>query len=136
MQTNVFARIASHEESAHIVWEDDSVVAFLDSHPHTVGHTLVIPRANVDKWTDLDEVTAAHVFISAQRIGRVLIDIYGAQRAGLLIAGYHVTHAHLHVFPSNGLEDFDFTRLPPEADGADLIRESARIRTALSHAGN
>ncbi|MFC4242888.1 HIT family protein [Gryllotalpicola reticulitermitis] len=129
---DAFARIVRHEAPAHIVWEDDSVVAFLDSHPHTAGHTLVIPTMAVDRWTDLDHATAARVFLAAQRVGAALVQVYEARRAGLVIAGYHIPHAHLHVFPTNGLEDFDFTYLPPEADDVDLAREAVRIRAALN----
>lgn len=94
----IFSRIISGELPGRIVWSDDRVAAFLTIAPLTPGHTLVVPRAEVEEWTELDPELAAHVFAVAHTIGRALKKAFDAPRVGLVVAGFEVPHAHVHVF--------------------------------------
>lgn len=131
----VFDRILRHEEPAQLVWEDDLVVAFLDTHPHTDGHTLVIPRREEDQWTELVDEESHRLFWVAKQIGKVQVAEFGYVRAGLVVAGYHVPHVHVHVFPTNDMSDFDFSGLPVEATPIELERNGARLRAGLRRFG-
>ena len=98
--TSLFSRIISGDEPARFVWTDELAVAFLTIAPLSPGHTLVVPRQPVDRWTDAPLGTLTHCVSVAQRIGRALEQAYDAPRAGLMIAGYEIPHLHLHVFAS------------------------------------
>ncbi|GAA2580712.1 HIT family protein [Winogradskya consettensis] len=127
----IFSRIISGELPGRIVWSDDRVAAFLTIAPLTPGHTLVVPRAEVEEWTELDPELAAHVFAVAHTIGRALKKAFDAPRVGLVVAGFEVPHAHVHVFPAREMADFDFTRADADASAEDLDAHHQRILDAL-----
>jgi diadenosine tetraphosphate (Ap4A) HIT family hydrolase len=131
----VFTRIINGELPGRFVYTDDLVVAFLSIMPLTEGHTLVVPRQEVDQWTDADESLLHHCMDVARRIGNAAKQAFGAPRAGLVIAGLEVPHLHVHVFPAWSLEDFSFTRAKPATD-AELDEAAARLRTALGPTPN
>ena len=126
----VFTRIINGELPGRFVYTDDLVVAFLSIMPLREGHTLVVPRQEVDQWTDADEPLLHHCMDVARRIGNAAKQAFGAPRAGLVIAGLEVPHLHVHVFPAWSLEDFSFARAKPATD-AELDEAAARLRTAL-----
>ena len=131
----VFTRIINGELPGRFVYTDDLVVAFLSIMPLTAGHTLVVPRQEVDEWTDAGEPLLHHCMDVARRIGNAAKQAFGAPRAGLVIAGLEVPHLHVHVFPVWSLEDFSFTRAKPATD-AELDEAAARLRTALGPTPN
>jgi histidine triad (HIT) family protein len=118
----IFTKIISGELPGRIIHSDDRAAAFLTIRPLTPGHTLVVPREEVDEWTDLDPSLAAHVLSVAHTIGNALKRAYPGTRTGLVIAGFEVPHAHVHVFPATDMTDFDFTKasdMPaPDLDAA------------------
>jgi histidine triad (HIT) family protein len=126
----VFTRIINGELPGRFVYTDDLVVAFLSIMPLTEGHTLVVPRQEIDEWTDADEALLHHCMDVARRIGNAAKRAFGAPRAGLVIAGLEVPHLHIHVFPAWSLEDFSFARAKPATD-AELDEAAARLRSAL-----
>jgi len=126
----VFTQIINGELPGRFVYTDDLVVAFLSIMPLTEGHTLVVPRQEVDQWTDAGEPLLHHCMDVARRIGNAAKQAFGAPRAGLVIAGLEVPHLHVHVFPAWSLEDFSFARVKPATD-AELDEAAARLRTAL-----
>ena len=128
--TTVFTRIINGELPGRFVYTDDLVVAFLSIMPLTPGHTLVVPRQEVDQWTDAGEPLLHHCMDVARRIANAAKQAFGAPRVGLVIAGLEVPHLHVHVFPAWSLEDFSFARAKPATD-AELDEAAARLRTAL-----
>jgi len=127
---SVFTRIINGELPARFVYTDDLVVAFLTIAPLTPGHTLVVPREEVDQWTDAAEPLLQHCLEVAQRIGNAAKQAFGAPRAGLIIAGLEIPHLHVHVFPVWSLEDFDFSRARPASD-EELDQAAARLQAAM-----
>jgi diadenosine tetraphosphate (Ap4A) HIT family hydrolase len=128
----VFTRIINGELPGRFVYTDDLVVAFLSIMPLTPGHTLVVPRQEVDQWTDAGEPLLHHCMDVARRIANAAKQAFGAPRAGLVIAGLEVPHLHVHVFPAWSLEDFSFARAKPATD-TELDAAAARLRTALGN---
>ena len=128
--TTLFTRILDGEIPAETVWTDDVCAAFLDIEPLTTGHALVVPRAEISHWVDLDSATVAHLMQVAARVGRAQLDAFGGTRVGLIVQGFEVPHAHLHVFPASGPEDFDLERKQPR-DAALLAQDAAALRAAL-----
>ena len=129
--TTLFSRIIDRELPGRFVYEDDLVAAFLTIAPIRPGHTLVVPRAEIDQWTDADPDLLTHCTAVAQRIGIAVKAVFGAPRAALIVAGFEVEHLHLHVYPVWGLGDFDFAKADAGASAADLDDAAARIRAAL-----
>lgn len=129
--TTLFSRIIAGDEPARFVWTDPDVVAFLTIAPLTAGHTLVVPRQEVDRWTDVSADALGRCVAVAQRIGQALQRAYDAPRAGLVIAGYEVPHLHVHVFASWSMRDFDWSRVQ-HPSAADLDRAAERVRAALT----
>ncbi len=131
----IFSRIISGELPGRFVWRDERCVAFLTINPIKPGHTLVVPRAEVDRWTDLDPALAAHLMTVAQAVGAAIQSAFDPARIGLVIAGFEVPHTHLHVLPVDSLADFDFARAEGTPDPAALDRAAEAIRVALREAG-
>lgn len=131
----LFTKIIDHEIPGTFVWADDEVVAFLTIAPLRPGHTLVVPRAEVDRWTDLPGSLAGHCLQVAGAIGRAVCEAWNAPRAGLLVAGFEIPHAHLHVFPAWSMADFDLSGIAPLDNPAELVEPAERIRAALRAAG-
>lgn len=131
----LFTKIISGELPGRFVWRDEEVVAFLTIAPIRAGHTLVVPRAEVDHWIDLEPALAHRVTDVARTIGRALQHGFGSEKVGLVIAGLEVPHTHLHVLPIDAIADLDFARqqegLPPE----ELDRAAETVRASLRALG-
>lgn len=132
VMASVFSRVIAGELPGRFVHRDDDVVAFLSIAPLTTGHTLVVPRAEVDDWTALDSGLWRHVMAVTARVGVAVKDAFGAPRAGVVIAGFEVPHTHVHVFPAYGLADFDFARARHDVPAAEFDEAQRKIVSALS----
>lgn len=82
-------------------------MAFLDINPVALGHTLVVPKAQIDRFEDLPHVTAANLFITSQKIAKAIKAATGCERVGVIIAGFDVPHTHLHLVPANEMSDMN-----------------------------
>lgn len=131
----LFSQILTGELPARFVWQDSQAAAFLTIAPLTPGHTLVVPRQEVDQWTDTDDDLLAHCVTVAKAIGRGVQRAWNAPRAGLVIAGFEVPHLHIHVAPAWDMSDFDFSKAELEKDQAALDDAATRLRTALRELG-
>jgi diadenosine tetraphosphate (Ap4A) HIT family hydrolase len=129
---SVFTKIINGERPARFVHEDDDVVAFLTIEPMTSGHTLVVPRAEIDQWQDIDGPVFGRVMAMAQLIGKAVCRAFGTARAGLIIAGLEVPHLHVHVFPAGSLSDFGFANVDRNPSPESLDAAQSKIKTALA----
>lgn len=132
----MFTKIIEGELPGRFVLRDDIAVAFLTIAPICPGHTLVVPRLEVDHWLDLPEEVAAHCTVVAQRIGRAQMAAFDAERVALVIAGLEVPHTHLHVLPIRSESDIDFRKADPNVDPAELDDVAHRLRQALGPHGS
>ncbi|HZA10554.1 HIT family protein [Mycobacterium sp.] len=128
----VFTKIINGELPGRFVYEDDEIVAFLTIQPMTQGHTLVVPRAEIDQWQDVDGAEFGRVMSVAQLIGRAVTRAFDAERAGLIIAGLEVPHLHVHVFPAYNLTDFGFANVDRNPSPESLDEAQAKIKDALA----
>jgi diadenosine tetraphosphate (Ap4A) HIT family hydrolase len=127
----IFTQIINGDIPGRMIWTDDRVAAFLTIAPLTAGHTLVVPRDEIDDWTQLSPDLLGHVMAVSHRVGAALKKAYEAPRVGLVIAGFEVPHAHVHVFPAWEMADFDFARVDPNVPGTRLDEDQKRILAAL-----
>jgi diadenosine tetraphosphate (Ap4A) HIT family hydrolase len=128
----LFTKIINRELPGRFVYEDDEIVAFLTIQPMTQGHTLVVPRAELDQWQDLDPAMFGRVMSVAQLIGKAVCRAFDAERAGVIIAGLEIPHLHVHVFPARSLSDFGFANVDNNPSPASLDEAQAKIKAALA----
>lgn len=133
--TTLFTRIIDGELPGRFVHRDDVAVAFLTIAPICPGHTLVVPRLEVDHWIDLPDDVAAHCTVVAKRVGAAQMRAFDAERVALVIAGLEVPHTHLHVLPIRSESDIDFRRANADVDPAELDDVAERLRDALGTTG-
>lgn len=127
----IFTRIIQGEIPGTFVWRDDRCVAFLSINPLRRGHTLVVPRDEIDHWIDCPPGLRDHLFDVAQRIARAQQAAFRPRRIGLMIAGLEVPHLHLHVVPIEGVHDLDFANAAPHVETEELERAADAIRAEL-----
>ena len=132
---SVFTRIIAGELPARFVLRDDRCVAFLTIAPLAPGHVLVVPRAEVDHWLDLEPALAQHLMAVSQRLGQALQRAFQPVKVGLMIAGLEVPHVHLHLVPIKTLGDLNFANADAHPDAAAQDRAAAAIRRALRELG-
>lgn len=132
----IYTRIIDGEIPGRFVWQDDHCVGFLDIRPLAHGHTLVVPRLEIDQWTDLPADLAAHLMGVAHAIGNVQKAVLEPARVGLMIAGFEVPHVHIHVVPMNSMAALDFSQADttPDQGGLDAVR--VQLADALRAAGH
>src|SRR3954468_14580459 len=133
---SIFSRIISGEFPGRFVWRDDRVVAFLSIEPMMPGHTLVLPRAEVDHWIDLDPDLAGHLFVVAQQIGKAQQLEWNPVRVGALIVGEEVPHVHIHVVPINSPAELSFAHVDRWASAESMDEAAERIRARLRELGH
>ena len=134
--STVFTKIIEGEIPGRFVWQDERCVAFLSIEPLGPGHTLVVPREEHDHWIDLPEDLAAHLMVVSRRIGRALDAVWRPARVGQMIQGFEVPHTHVHVWPAETVEQFQFVNVLRDPDPAWMDEAAERIRAALVEAGH
>ncbi len=129
---SIFTRIVNGEIPCYRVAENDRYIAFLDVRPLKPGHTLVVPKQEVDYIFDLDENTLAGMMLFAQKVARAMKEVVECKRIGVVVIGLEVPHAHIHLIPITKETDLLFTnpriQLSPE-ENERLAREiGARVK--------
>ncbi|EME16966.1 HIT family protein [Rhodococcus qingshengii] len=132
---SVFSAIINGDLPGRFVWEDKDVVAFLTIAPVTQGHVLVVPRAEVDQWQDVDPELFAKVTAVARNLGQAVRKAFDAPRSGLLIAGLEVPHLHVHVFPAYDMGNFDISGADTSPSPESLDEAQAKLKSALRDLG-
>ncbi|CAB4877819.1 unannotated protein [freshwater metagenome] len=130
--TTIFTRIIAGEIPGTFVYRDDLCVVFMSINPMAVGHALVVPIEEVDVWTDCSPDLAAHLFAVSHRIAAAQQAAFDCERVGLIIAGYEVPHAHIHLIPTTNMGQLSFANAAHTVE-RDVIEGAAqRIRDALA----
>jgi histidine triad (HIT) family protein len=133
---SVFTMIIDGQLPGRFVWKDERCVALLSINPLAPGHTLVVPREEVDHWIDLDPDLAKHLMGVSQKIGIALQYGFKPAKVGMMIAGLEVLHVHLHLVPIAGVHDLDFANAELAPNPDDLDAAADRIRAALRALGH
>jgi histidine triad (HIT) family protein len=106
---SVFSKIVAGEIPCYRVAENELFLAFLDVNPLQKGHVLVIPKAEVDYFFDLDDNTIAAFNVFAKKVANALKLAMKCERVGVAVLGFEVPHAHMHLVPMNGMNDLNFS---------------------------
>jgi histidine triad (HIT) family protein len=106
---SIFTRIIKGEIPCYKVSENDKFIAFLDVRPLTAGHTLVVPKQEIDYIFDLDDATLAGMILFAKKIATAMKEVIDCKRIGVAVLGLEVPHAHIHLVPLKKEQDIIFT---------------------------
>jgi histidine triad (HIT) family protein len=130
--STIFSKIIAGEIPGTFVHRDDLCVVFMSINPMARGHALVVPIEEVDHWIDCSPELAAHLFAVSHRVGRAQEIAFGCDRVGLIIAGYEVPHAHIHLIPTSNMGQLSFANAATSVDFADLAAAAEAIKAALA----
>ena len=128
---SIFTKIINREIPGHIVAEDDRFIAILDINPLVMGHTLVIPKTEVDYIFDLDDNTLAALNLFAKKVAHAIRKVIPCKRIGIAVIGLEVPHTHIHLVPMNAMGDINFSRPKLSPSKESLAEVALKIKGAL-----
>lgn len=125
--STIFSKIISGEVPSYKIAEDVEFLAFLDINPIAIGHTLVIPKMEIDYFFDLEDDLLARMLIFSKSVAGKLKRIIDCKRIGVSVIGLEVPHAHIHLIPINSISDIDFSKPKLNLSIEELINIQSRI---------
>lgn len=128
--SGLFTKIIQGEIPSYKIHEDDLTYSFLALDQINLGHTLVIPKEEVDHFMDVPPETAARVFHNAQKIGKAIKKITGCKRVGIMVQGFEVPHYHMHLIPAWGPADMSFAKATRRTE-EEMLKIQKEIRSQL-----
>ncbi|MDB5282806.1 MAG: hypothetical protein JWO06_1881 [Bacteroidota bacterium] len=128
---SIFTRIINGEIPSYKIAEDENYFAFLDIAPLAKGHTLVVPKKEVDYLFDMDDTLLAGLTVFAKKVARAIDQAVPCTRVGVVVIGLEVPHAHIHLIPLNSVKDIDFGRPKLKLEKEELEKISDAIRRKL-----
>ena len=128
---SIFTRIVNKELPAHIVAEDENHMAFLDINPLKEGHTLVIPKVEIDYIFDLDDETIRTLNVFAKKISKAIEKSVQCSRIGIVVLGLEVPHVHIHLIPLVNESDINFANPKLQFTQEELEALAIKIRSNL-----
>ncbi|KRP10132.1 MAG: HIT family hydrolase [Sphingobacteriales bacterium BACL12 MAG-120813-bin55] len=128
----LFSKIVSGEIPAYKIAEDENFLAFLDINPLAPGHTLVIPKVEIDYIFDLDEHLLEGILPFARNIAKAIERLVPCERVGVSVIGLEVPHAHVHLIPLRTMDDINFSRPKLQMTGNQLLEMAEKIKAELA----
>jgi histidine triad (HIT) family protein len=123
----LFSRIVSGEIPCYKVHENDKFLAFLDLNPLRKGHTLVIPKTEIDYIFDLDDLTLSEMIVFAKEVSKKIKTTFPCRKIGMTVIGLEVPHAHIHLIPIDVMKDMDFSGPKLKLEPAELAEISEKL---------
>jgi histidine triad (HIT) family protein len=124
--STIFTKIIHGEIPCHKIAEDDHFLAFLDISPLAIGHTLVIPKKEIDYIFDIEDKMLADMIVFSKKVARAIEKAIPCKRIGVAVIGLEVPHAHIHLIPLNTMNDINFSR-PKMTVSKEKLEETARL---------
>ena len=124
----IFTKIINGEIPCHKIAEDDKYFAFLDINPVKAGHTLVVPKQEIDYIYDLDDESLAGLNVFAKKVAAAVKNACPCNRIGITVIGLEVPHAHIHLIPIDKLNDMSFEKPKMNPTQEELAKIAERIR--------
>lgn len=129
--SSIFSKIVAGDIPAHKVAETEEFLAFLDISPLVLGHTLVIPKKEVDYIFDIDDELYQGLMLFAKQVAKGIKKAYPCDRVGVAVIGLEVPHAHVHLIPINQMNDMNFANPKLKLSQEQLAEVAAKIRAEL-----
>jgi len=126
---SIFSKIVAGEIPCHKVAETENCLAFLDINPVRLGHTLCIPKKEVDYIYDLDDDALAELTLFSKQVARKIEKVFPCDRVGVTVIGLEVPHAHVHLIPMNAVSDMDFSKPKLKVPEERMEEIAAQIRS-------
>ena len=131
--SSIFTKIINGEIPSYKVAEDENYYAFLDIFPLAKGHTLVIPKKEVDYIFNLDDETYIGLWAFAKKVALGVEKAVPCERVGIAVLGLDVPHAHIHLLPLNNMEDFDFKKKKLKLEKEEFVEIATAISKAIDN---
>ena len=130
--STIFSKIISREIPAYIVYEDENFLAFLDINPLTEGHTLVVPKKEVDYIFDLDDEWLSKMMVFAKKVAKGIEKVVECKRVGVAVVGLEVPHCHIHLIPIEKVDDMNFSNGTIKLSEEKFIELAKKINAAIA----
>ena len=131
MTKTIFTKIINREIPAYIISENSKFIAFLDINPLSIGHTLVVPKKEIDYFFDLDDDFLTEILLFSKKISKAIKKVTRCNRVGLSVIGLEVPHAHLHLVPLNEMNDIDFSKKKISLKDSELNDVCKKIQSEI-----
>ena len=128
---SIFSKIIAGEIPCYKIAEDERCFAFLDIRPVVYGHTLVVPKKEIDYYFDLDDDYLGHLNVFAKKVAKALEKEVDCLRIGVMIAGLEVPHAHIHLIPMKSIDELSFTNPRLTITPEEMTALASRIAAAF-----
>ncbi len=128
---SIFTRIINGEIPCYKIAENEYCFAFLDINPLVKGHTLVVPKQEVDYLFDLDDKVLSEMMVFSRGLAHAIKKVIPCNRIGVTVIGLEVPHAHIHLIPINGINDMNFERPKLNLSSEEFAGIAAKIRAQL-----
>ena len=129
--STIFTKIINREIPAYIISENNKFIAFLDINPLSIGHTLVVPKKEIDHFFDLDDDFLTEILLFSKKISKAIKKVTRCNRIGLSVIGLEVPHAHLHLVPLNEMNDIDFNKKKISLKDSELNAICKKIQSEI-----
>lgn len=130
--SSVFTKIIKGEIPSYKIAENDSFYAFLDIFPLVKGHTLIVPKVEIDKFFDVTDDLLGEWLLFAKPIAQAIEHVFPCNRVGMSVVGLEVPHAHMHLIPINSVDDMNFQRPKLKLSEAEFKEVQEQITAALA----
>jgi histidine triad (HIT) family protein len=128
MQDSLFTKIIKGEIPAYKIYEDDKTIAFLDIDPTRYGHTLVVPKKQVDQYVDLPDEDYVALWLTVKKVAKRLRTVLGSDRVALKVIGVDIPHAHVHLIPFSAHENHYKDDKSPKLSASEFIALAEKLR--------
>lgn len=128
---SIFTKIVDGEIPCYKIAEEENYLAFLDINPLSKGHTLVIPKREIDYIFDLTDEELSGLMVFAKRVAKAIDATIPCERVGIAVLGLEVPHAHIHLVPINGLFDIDFSKPKLKLEQEEFLQIVRQIQAHL-----
>jgi histidine triad (HIT) family protein len=128
---SIFSRIVAGEIPCFKIHEDDHFLAFLDVFPLVKGHTLVIPKKEIDYIFDIDDEKLAEMMVFSKKVAKAIKKTIPCQKVGVSVIGLEVPHAHIHLIPMNNVSEMNFSQPKLKLESSEMEKISADIKANL-----
>tara|TARA_B110000263_G_scaffold65981_1_gene56965 strand:+ start:2709 stop:3104 length:396 start_codon:yes stop_codon:yes gene_type:complete len=129
--STIFTKIINREIPAYIISENSKFIAFLDINPLSIGHTLVVPKKEIDYFFDLDDDFLTEILLFSKKISKAIKKVTRCNRVGLSVIGLEIPHAHLHLVPLNEMNDIDFSKKKFSLKDSELNAICKKIQSEI-----
>lgn len=130
--SSIFTKIINREIPSYTVAEDDRFIAFLDINPLSAGHTLIVPKKEIDYFFDVDEDTLSSMMVFSRKVAVAIRKSVKCKRVGVAVIGFEVPHAHLHLVPMNHMGDINFANPKLKLSKEEFEKVMKDIRSHLT----